>query len=328
MAQTPTAAKDTAAQLDTLGQLRNGSENYRGDLLKRARVKYAQKDLLRHLSKLNSPLKKQYEAAQECSSTLVQVGDKITSRFCKHRFCAVCNRIRTANLINGYRPIIEKMENPYFVTLTVPNVSGENLPATFKQFTKYFRLIQDLRRKTKQPVFNCIRKIECTYNAVQNNYHPHIHLIIDSEQAAQEIKKAWIDRNPTVLEYLQDIKPATEPLELFKYFAKLSSDTGKRYYKGGKLVKDRAQYPEALDLIFRAIAGARIVQPMGNIKKVSEEIPELVAQEADGIDPEENIYIWHINDWYSVYTGESLTNYQPNEDESRQAKKIRYLQDG
>jgi hypothetical protein len=328
MAQTPIAASKTGAQLDTLDKLRNAPGDFRNNLLKRGRVKYAQKDLLRHLVKLNSPLKKQYEAAQMCSNTLMQVGDKITSRFCKQRFCSVCNRIRTANLINGYRATIEKMENPYFVTLTVPNVSGEDLPGTFRQFIKYFRLIQDLRRKTKKPLFNCIRKIECTYNAVSNNYHPHIHLIIDSEQAAQEIKKSWIDRNPTVLEYLQDIKPATEPLELFKYFAKLSSDTGKRYYKGGKLIKDRAQYPEALDLIFRAISGARIVQPMGNIKKVSEEIPELVAQEADGMEPEENIYIWHINDWYSVYTGEGLTNYQPNEEEARNAKKIRYLQDG
>lgn len=240
--------------------------------------------------------------------------------------------------MNGYSDAIQAMQQPQFVTLTVPNVPGEILRDTIKAMTATIQKIQDLRRKNKQPLIKAIRKLECTYNPDRNDFHPHMHLIIENKQQAEELKLAWIERNPEALEYLQDIRPATEPIELFKYFAKLTSKSSKdlKTYKGKKLIlREEYHYPEALDTIFLAIAGMRIIQPMGGVKMVSDEIEEIEAVEIDNVEQDTALWQWqkigitaekYTFDWVNIFTGECLTGYEPSEKEWKYSKRIRYLQ--
>jgi hypothetical protein len=163
-------------------------------------------------------------------------------------------------------------------------------------------------------------------------------LIVENLQQAEELKQAWIERNPEALEYLQDIRPATNPIELFKYFAKLTSKSSKdiKMYKGKKLVmREEYHYPEALDLIFQAISGLRIIQPMGGVKMVSDEIEEIEAVEIENVDSDQALWQWrkigitaekYTYDWVNVFTGECLTGYEPNDKEWKYSKRIRYLQ--
>lgn len=317
-----------------------GKVSYSADLLtyrKRAKAKYSQNTLLRHLVKLNSPLKEKYEKSQFCSFTLIQSGHTFTARYCKQRWCKVCNRIRTGKLMRGYSQTIESMSEPQFLTLTIPNVSGENLRESIKEMTAKIQRIQDLRRKNKQPLIKAIRKLECTYNPDRNDYHPHFHFIIESKQQAEELKCAWIERNPEALEYLQDIQPAHNPIELFKYFAKLTSKSSKdtRIFKDGKKSREEWHYPKALDLIFTAIQGLRIIQPMGGVKMVSDEIDEIESVENVESANDNALWMWHkigtdkekfTYDWVNIFTGELLTGYEPTEREYNYQKRIRYLQ--
>jgi plasmid rolling circle replication initiator protein Rep len=149
-------------------------ESYR----KRAKAKFSQNRLLQALVKLDSPLKRQYEDTQFCSWTLIQNGNTLTAKYCKQRWCRVCNRIRTGKLISGYENALNKMSDPQFLTLTIPNVSAENLRETMQKMILDIRRIQDLRRKKKQPLIKAIRKLECTYNVDNNTYHPHFHFIV------------------------------------------------------------------------------------------------------------------------------------------------------
>lgn len=60
--------------------------------------------------------------------------------------------------------------------LTVRNVGAENLRETILRLHSAFDKL--MRRKRYQVWGNCIRKLEITYNAERNDYHPHLHILI------------------------------------------------------------------------------------------------------------------------------------------------------
>lgn len=301
----------------------------RAVFLKRAKVKFTQQKLLRALIKLGSPLAKKYDSTLLCSSVLEQDGNKLRSRFCNNRWCNICNRIRTAKLIKGYGSAIDSMLDPRFVTLTVPNVPAEELRAEIRRMISEFRKIQELRRKHKKPLIRGIRKLEVTYNPDLQNFHPHFHFIVEGEAAADELIESWLDRNTTADKRGQDQREAKNPIELFKYFAKLTSKSKSDtiIIKAGKMVRIEYSYPEALDLVFQAIEGTRIIQPVGGIKYVKEDIEELETVVVEDLDPEEALWIYQDRDWVNVYTGELLTGYEPTRRDLSKRKKIRYLQE-
>jgi hypothetical protein len=324
----PTTSIKPLYSIYKLEQLRKSSNTTTIESLKRrAKAKYAQNNLMRIMAKLESPYAEKYDDTRNCSSVLIQTGNKITSRYCKHRWCRICNRIRTGKLINGYEKALNEMKDKQFITLTVKNCTGENLRATIEKMLKNFRLIQDLRRKQKKPLLKCIRKIECTYNPDTNEYHPHLHLILEGFRPGSELICEWLKRNPTADSRGQDIRQCYEAIELFKYFAKLTSKSGKdqKHYKGSKLINDEWHYPNALDLIFRSIEGMRIIQPLGGIKMVNDEIEELETQEVENIQEENTIWIFRGSDWIDTGTAEMLTGYTPTDREYKYTQRIRML---
>jgi len=297
---------------------------------KRAKAKFVQQKLLRALIKLGSPLAKRYDNTLFCSTVLEQDGNKLRSRFCKARWCNVCNRVRTAKLIKGYGSAIESMLDPRFVTLTVPNVPGPELRSEIKRMISEFRKIQELRRKLKKPLLRGIRKLEVTYNPDLNNYHPHFHFIIEGEQNAQELINSWMDRNTTADKRGQDQREAKNPIELFKYFAKLTSKSKSDtiIIKAGKMVRIEYSYPEALDFVFQTIEGIRIFQPIGGIRYVKEDPGDYENVTVEDLESEETaLWIYQDKDWVNVYTGELLTGYEPSRKDLSKRKKIRYLQE-
>lgn len=300
-------------------------------LNKRAKSKFLQDPLLEALVNLNSKFQPKYLDAVHCGSLIVHEGNKLTSRYCKHRFCRVCNRIRTGKLIQGYGPALEAMPEQTFLTLTIPNVPGEKLRQTVKGMIATIRRIQERRRrKLKLPGINAIRKLECTYNAEKDNYHPHFHFIVSTPAEAMYLGYAWLEAYPEADMKGQDLREAYNPLELFKYFTKLTSKTGEITYSTNRKVKisEEAQFPEAIDTIFQAIENIRIIQPMGKVKMVSDDIEELQADEADETVTQEGrknkFYLWSGENWFSPYTGELLTSFRPSEKMRIFRARIRY----
>jgi len=284
---------------------------------KRSRAKYGQEKYIKALISLDSELKEGYTNTLYCSSVIQQQGKKFTSSYCGYRWCKICNRIRTGKLINGYQAEIDKMQDKQFVTLTRRNVSAEDLRATIIKMTKTIRLIADLRRKQKLHPIKAIRKIEVTYNPDKNNYHPHLHFIVEGKQEAEYILDAWLKRHPLEANLqAQDIRPAENPIELFKYFTKLTAKTSQG---------ESAYYVEALDKIFIAMKDLRVFQPSGGIKKVSEIVENQETQILE--EAQESTSIWlHIDkDWFNMETGEALSDYIPTKKERKFRNKIRYL---
>jgi len=236
---------------------------------------------------------------------LDQEGVRLKGKYCNNRWCNGCNRLRTAKLINGYSPALQKLYDPYFVTLTIPSVPHDKLGESMELMHKRFYQLRDRMRKQGFPVIG-LRKMECTYNPAKG-YHPHYHLIVSGEHIAKQIVNDWLTyywkgTSPKG----QDYKKADENSikEMFKYFTKMitKSDDGEHSFS-----------VEPLDKIFIAMKGKRVFQPMG-IKRVSEDIEKEQSVQYDGITP--NYKTWQYDDKKADYVdkfGLTLSGYVPSE---------------
>jgi hypothetical protein len=282
------------------------------ELKKKAKNTYFSKELARNLTTLTSPLHKAYKRTLfDCCNTMMQEGRKITSpMYCGYRWCNTCNRIRTGKLINGYMPILKMMNEPYFVTLTIPNVKDKELRAALSGMIQTSKNVMLSLKRLKMPV-NGIRKIECTYNAKEDTYHPHLHFIVNGKNVAENIVNKWIERYSYADRKGQDYR-AVNTLdenevngmkELFKYTTKIIT----KVQNEGYLI-----YLSAIDRIFRSMKGMRTFQPIGNIKKVDDELTNLDSQEYDVEPYEFVVWKWEKNDWQNMTNGKMLSNYKPD----------------
>lgn len=307
---------DDVPKLDTLGTTGENATNQQLTsklfLQKKARRKGLTMALAGQLARVkNSPLNKSYVNSLFCSEVMLQDGNKLSSKHCKSRWCLVCNSIRTAKLIFGYKDILENMANPMFITLTLKSVKDEDLRKTIDKMQAVFRNIQhNVLRKKYKIRLDGIRKIECNYHENKETFNPHFHLVADAKPCeAILIKSLWLDSFDleTATPEAQDIsnidESKEEPIvELFKYFTKMITK--------GKF------NPIASDVIFTAIRGKRVVQPFGKIRKlkVSEDIEELQSQDADFLEQKSEIwcYVQEVYDWVSS-DGELLSEFKPSQ---------------
>lgn len=305
--------KSNVPILDTLAQLSTHRYNGLSDkalsqkvsFQKRARSKAFNQSFILDLVDLNSPLKDAYWDTFYCSGVALQDENKITSKYCKQRWCLVCNRIRTANMINGYSKPLAELKEPQFVTLTIPNVKAKYLKSTIEDMNNSLKAIRKNLKKTYNINLKGLRKYECTYNAKEDTFHPHYHLIIEGKEQSEKLKELWLKKNPTAKPWCQTIEPTREGTEkeLFKYMTKV-------------ITKDNDYNPKALDIMFRAFKGKRTIQPIGIKKYVSEEIEEIQSQEIEFKAPQKEIFVWENKyfDWVSAQ-GELLSEYKPTKED-------------
>jgi hypothetical protein len=233
-------------------------------------------------------------------------------------------------MMAGYIEPLRELGDLYFTTLTIKNVKAENLAETIEKMLKDISNIIRVLRERKKINISGIRKIEITYNAKMDTYHPHFH-ILHNENVGDIIIEEWLKRNPTAKQKgwdwkekkmvdLQVSKPVTKKNEddkkflneIFKYATKF-------VVKDSKDRNIMNVYVPALDNILRALHTKRSVQSFGDIRKLKiaeeEGEQELLSQEI--IDIEEETYkewqwsaIDDIYDWLDN-NGKRLTNYKP-----------------
>lgn len=293
-----------SASLDTLAQVPTKDRT----LYKKARAKHYTKRIVAPLLYLDSPLHSQYQRAYFCNETIIQDGNKFTSKYCNSRACHICNRIRTARCMNGYTSQLGSLGQLSFTTLTIRNVTKEQLRDTVKQMSKTVTNIFRVLRERRKIDISGIRKIEITYNPITDTYHPHIH-ILHNKDCGRMIIEEWLKRYSNDADIKgQDTRKANRDSlnELFKYSTKVAYKS-----KGDKAHK---VFIPALDTILCALDGMRTFQPFGVIRKQSEEVEELQVQEVEGIEKEytEWQYNEELNDWQDIYQrNKRLTNYKP-----------------
>lgn len=279
-------------------------------LKKRAKAKFITMGFIFDLINLKSPLKKSYWNTLHCVEHLLfdQEKKQITGKYCKNRWCLVCNRIRTGKLMNLYFDEFSKYEDLYFVTLTIRNIPKDQLPGALKNMQKQWGLIR-LMFKSRKMNFDGIRKNECTYNLKENTFHPHFHVVIQGKDQSELLLSSWMNLNKDDTNRKgQDVRKCDQETlkELFKYFTKI--------VKRDKTT-DKNEYPvliEPLDLMNQAYYKMRVFNSFGKFRNLKidevENIDELQADDLDDI-KEGNVWEWvqDQSDWVSEY-GELLTN--------------------
>jgi hypothetical protein len=271
-----------------------------------------------------TPLRFAYASTARCAAELVQDGVRVQGKYCRQRWCLVCNRIRTAKLIAAHLPEMATWVDPHFVTLTIPNVQGPQLHAVIRKMLSTMpRLARGIRR-TDGLELRAVRKLETTYSARRGDFHPHLHLIVNSEEAAHALKRRWMKAFPTADTKAQDVRRCEGPKamrELFKYFTKLVI----RGLDGERT----APPPLALDTMFKAVKGLRTFQPMGFVSHVtldaSDETLELDAGTVSPIKPDSRGRIrwqWIGEDWIDYGSGELLSGFTPTDSMRELVKRI------
>lgn len=183
------------------------------------------------------------------------------------------------------------------------------------------RDVVNIARAIKQTdgiAFRALRKLECTYNPQRNDFHPHLHFVVEGQAAAHALVKRWLARHPEANAVAQDVRPCDDGalIELFKYFTKI---VVKR--PGGTGSRTLAPV-EALDVIFLAMRGRRVYQPIGFKVAADPATDENAEIGADGdTDAVKRIgervqweWIQQLHDWIDLSSGEPLTGYQPTQE--------------
>lgn len=103
---------------------------------------------------------------------------------CKDKYCTNCKKVVQASRMAKYIPNLEPYSDYlYHLTLTLPNVNGNELHMTIRNMAKAFKkliIFLDGRKKIKGLDFSswgyegAVRSLEITFKG--NNYHPHYHV--------------------------------------------------------------------------------------------------------------------------------------------------------
>ncbi|MGL5937039.1 MAG: protein rep [Cetobacterium sp.] len=243
-------------------------------------------------------------------------GEKIRlhgGNFCNNRFCPLCSWRKAKK--DGYLlmllfSVVQKIHKKelIFLTLTAPNVVSELLESEIKDFNKSFeRLV-----KTKDFKNICkgyIRKLEVTYNAKEDTYHPHFHVVIAVNKnyfTKNYInQKKWLEmwqvakRNPKITQVdirkakLDDMKGV---YEMATYSAKAS---------------DYLFSEDTFDTFYNALKGKQLITFNGLFKEILKEIKEgkhSELLESDGEIYNKQLWFNWIKEKYELFRTDELSD--------------------
>ena len=113
----------------------------------------------------------------------------VEANFCRFKLCPICIWRKSLKIFSQVSAVTEVLNREYsssryiFVTLTVKNVSAEELSSSIDRMNEGFKkLVQKSKSIAEAKVFKesllgYLKSMEITYNKKTREYHPHIHAI-------------------------------------------------------------------------------------------------------------------------------------------------------
>ncbi|MFS6011597.1 protein rep [Streptococcus agalactiae] len=137
--------------------------------------------------------------------------------FCKNKLCPMCNWRRSMKYSYQTSRIVDEAikQEPkgrfVFLTLTVKNVKGNDINKTLSSLTQSFdRLFR--RAKVKKNLIGYLRSVEITHNEKNNDYHPHIHVLLMVRPSFFQSKKDYITQKEWGDMWSQSLKVDYTPM--------------------------------------------------------------------------------------------------------------------
>ena len=263
-----------------------------------------------------SELEKSYWNTYYCQEEIITADGRLYGKYCKNRFCTLCNSIRKAEIINRYYPIMKDWEDPQFLTLTVKACKASQLKGYINSMLKTFQKITEKYRKRfqrgKGSKLVGVKSLESNFNPLKKTYNPHFHIIVQEKWMAEVIVKEWLARSKKgyAAPWCQKIIPVnnleTSLIEIIKYGSKIFTEPDLK--KRAKETETAHIYLKALDTILKAMKGKRIFDRFGF------NAPKIIAKENFPAKLLSNFTEWeYCNksfDWINSATGELLTDYK------------------
>lgn len=137
--------------------------------------------------------------------------------FCKNKLCPMCNWRRSMKYSYQTSRIVDEAikQNPkgrfLFLTLTLKNVPGNELNETISQLTKSFNRLFKYK-KVQKNLLGYLRSVEVTYNAEQDTYHPHIHVLMMVKSSYFKNKDGYISQKEWGEMWSQSLKVDYVPM--------------------------------------------------------------------------------------------------------------------
>lgn len=270
-----------------------------------------------------------FDVMRTCSGRIEVKDGEISKVFrCKNKLCPICSGIKQGKLINRYSKFFELYKDDiYLVTLTFKNVKAKYLnKACHDQKDMFSCIRRTINRRLKRSGLSNMKgilKLEITYNQKDDEYHPHLHLVVVGKDLAHSIPDLWM-RKADQYGYLtdhkaQDVTKCTSAKELFKYVTKLSYTTDKDQYLQKVLLRPLLN-------IYHSLSGTseqkavRVISHFGVSTKeldLTKEYAEKIAPVVDQLDDDDqddqdvsggvpvDVFDWNLrmNDYYSMKTG-------------------------
>jgi hypothetical protein len=217
---------------------------------------------------------------------------------CNHRLCSLCNAARLERYRGPARRLLEVMEYPTFLTLTVPNVS-ELTNNTFSQIRGWWK---EFYRSNKRFLRGGLYAIEVTFNRDEKTWHVHLHIVFDAVWPTRGMKRRDFLTMKRSLEFswLRITSPEARKVFRRNEYVRWNneveqhtpgSDWNQRYrrvvdirpVKNSFAVYELIKYisktnrfldlPDAVEMFLRAIHGVRVMQTFGSFYNFKIEVP-------------------------------------------------------
>ena len=245
---------------------------------------------------------KSFERIKECNTFLFMVADKTMektklhrSNNCDNRFCPICawkksrkNALKISVLMQYLRE--EENKDFVFLTLTAPNVKGEELDDEIKHYNQSFqRLMQ--RKEVKNAVRGYVRKLEVTYNKERDDYHPHFHVILAVNKSYFTDTKAYIARDRWLELWQKSTKNnLITQVDVRKVKATDNKKEVSEIAKYSAKDSDYLEDEKVFDTFYKSLSGKRLIVYSGLFKDASKLYENKELEKYKELDPTQYIY--------------------------------------
>lgn len=213
---------------------------------------------------------------------------------CKHRFCPICawRKARKDALALSIQMEYIKEEHQkdfIFLTLTAPNVQAGELNDEIKFYNASFKKLME-RKEVKAIVKGYVRKLEVTYNADRDDYHPHFHVLIAVNKSYFTQSKQYINRD----RWLDLWRDATDNPNITQVdVRKVKENNNKEVAEVAKYAAKDSDYllnEKVFEVFYKSLKGKRLIVNSGLFKESMKLFKDGKLDKYREVDPTEYIY--------------------------------------
>jgi len=254
----------------------------------------------------------QMDLIKNCNTFLSFVTDKTLEKKklykanpCKNRFCPVCAWRKARKDALGLSLMMqyvkqEESKSFIFLTLTTPNVTAEHLEDEIQNYNHAFQKMFK-RKKVNSIAKGYVRKLEVTYNAERDDYHPHFHVLIAVNRSYFKDTKSYISQK----EWLNLWRDVTDMPEITQVqVQKIRQNNNKELYEMAKYSGKDSDYlinQKVFDAFYKSLKGKQVLVYSGLFKEARKKLKNGELDYLKDIDPTEYVYqifyMWNKNEY-------------------------------